>query len=100
MEDEFDILAAKVLACEASAEEAARLEEILAQNSQLRAEFTEMQATWAALKEVGPLAQAFDAAPSTPPPARVKDWRAALARKFGPDDAAPAVPTEQERDCV
>lgn len=80
-EDEFDILAAKVLAGEATADEATRLQEALAQDAELRAEFAELRATWAALKDVGPLAQALNTPPAEPPPERLRKWHAAVARK-------------------
>src|SRR5690349_4157319 len=86
MEEDFEILAAKVLAGEATADEARRLQQLLAQNSNLSAEFADLRATWAALNEVGRLAEAFDAPPAAPPPERLQSWRNALARK--PDGAS------------
>jgi hypothetical protein len=87
MAEEFEILAAKVLAGEATAQETARLEELLAQDPALRAEYAEVQASWAALKELGPLAQAMDAPPAEPPPERLKQWQTEVEHKFHSPEA-------------
>src|SRR5437763_3430115 len=83
MEEDFEILAAKVLAGESTADEANSLQEMLAQDANLKADFASLRATWAALNEVGPLAEALDAPPAAPPPQRLHSLRNALARKFG-----------------
>ena len=82
MEEEFDILAPKVLAGEATSQEADRLDQILAENGQLKAEFTELRSTWGAVKELGPMAEALDAPVGEPPAERLQAWRTGLANKF------------------
>src|SRR6266567_8455987 len=82
LENDFNILAAKVLANEATPEETARLRAVLAANATLRAEFTALQTTWAALEEGARLANAMDAPPSAPPLKRKEQWQATLARQF------------------
>jgi len=96
MEEDFEILAAKVLAGEATADEARRLQEMLAQDPNLRADFASLDATWAALNEVGRLAEAFDAPPAAPPPPRLQSWRNALAGKFDNISPIPISPAPAE----
>src|SRR6266542_3659336 len=83
MENEFNILATKVLAAEASAEDETRLQEMLTHDELLRAEFAELRATWTKVKEVAPLAAASEAPPAEPPKYRVKKWQAALSASRG-----------------
>ena len=77
-EEQFDDLAPKVLSGEARPEEAARLEQLLAGDSKLRAQFAELEALWTALKETLPIEQAMDVSPTPPPPERVKKWQMAV----------------------
>ncbi len=67
MESEFDILAAKVLAQEASPEEQSRLDVLLSQNPERRQQFEELTATWRLLQKNAPLIEAMDAAPAPVP---------------------------------
>src|SRR6185503_13241245 len=83
MDEEFDILTVKILACEASAEEQARLEQLLAQNPELRREFADLKAAWDSVREIGPLARAMEAPPSPIPSARLVGLQAAVKKKFG-----------------
>src|SRR6185503_2641256 len=83
MDEEFDILTVKILACEASAEEQARLEQLLAQNPELRREFADLKAAWDSVREIGPLAQAMEAPPGSIPSARLSGLQAAVKKKFG-----------------
>ena len=87
--DEFEILAAKVLADEAAPEEIARLRSILVENPELEAEFAELRATWSALQEAAPAAEAMDAPPANPPANRVKKWEATLSAKYGLPETDP-----------
>jgi hypothetical protein len=61
MDDEFEILAAKILAREASPDEQSRWRELLSRAPQLREEFASLQATWKLIQEVGPAASALSA---------------------------------------
>jgi hypothetical protein len=94
MEDHFEILAAKVLAGEGSAEDEAHLQEMLAQSPELRAEFAELRSAWTLLKEMAPLAGALDTPPVMPPAERLEKWRAAVARKYATDGEPVASPAE------
>ncbi|MCI0540117.1 MAG: hypothetical protein L0Z50_33340 [Verrucomicrobiales bacterium] len=90
--EEFDILVAKTLAGEASNDETLRLNNLLAESAELRAEFAELEATWRSLRDVGPLAEALDAPPVVVPPARLRSFQTAVAREFGrvPSPTQPA----------
>jgi len=68
MDEDFDILAAKVLAGEAAAEEQARLDELLSQNAEFEREFNELQESWNTIRELGTLADALEAPPASIPP--------------------------------
>ncbi len=70
MEDEFEILAAKVLAGEATREEQSRLKSLLDESAERRAEFDALRATWQSLKAAGPAAFI-----SNPPPAKIPEAR-------------------------
>src|SRR2546422_275530 len=82
MEDEFEILAAKVLAGEASAEEHSRLREILSQSAELRQDFAELAATWKTMCETGPLAKALHAPPTPIPKDRLKGLQEVVRERF------------------
>src|SRR5688572_12526669 len=91
MAEEFDILAVKVLAGEATPAEAARLEHLLRQDSALRVEFAELKEGRRTLKELGPLARALEAPPAEPPPERLRQWQAQLGGKSrGSESGVPA----------
>lgn len=70
MEDEFEILAAKVLAGEATLEEQSRLNSILEDSAERRAEFDSLKATWHSMKAAGPTVFI-----SNPPPAKIPEAR-------------------------
>jgi len=83
MDEEFDILTVKILAGEASAEEQARLKELMAQNAGLKRDFADLKAAWDSVREIGPLAQAMEAPPGSIPSARLSGLQAAVKKKFG-----------------
>lgn len=72
MGDEFNILAAKVLAGEATEAEQARLKTLLALNEELRKEFASLQVTWKSFGALAPLVSALNAAPASIPAERLK----------------------------
>lgn len=90
MEDEFDILAAKVLAGEASTGEQARLDALLSARAERREEFAGLNAAWVSLKATAPIAQSLDALPASIPPERLRQLqqvvreRAAAANSSAP----------------
>ena len=88
IEDDFDILAPKVLAGEANPQERARLEQLLAHDAGLRAEFAQLRAVWTTLNDTAPLIAAMDAPPSPPPPERLRKWQAAVAQISHPESQA------------
>ena len=67
MDEEFDILTVKILAGEASADEQARLERLMAQKAELKRDFADLKAAWDAVREIGPLARAMEAPPGSIP---------------------------------
>src|SRR5439155_18072244 len=81
MGEDFDILAAKVLAGEASAEESSRLQEMLSQSDELRKEFAALEMTWQHLRVAGPLVKAMDAPPTPIPPERLRQLQQAVREK-------------------
>jgi len=83
MDEEFDILTVKVLAGEASPAEQARLEQLMAQDAELKRDFADLKAAWESVREIGPLAQAMEAPPSSIPLARLSELQAAVKDKFG-----------------
>ncbi|HTE90943.1 MAG TPA: hypothetical protein VK639_18440 [Terriglobales bacterium] len=83
MDQEFDILTVKILADEASAEEQARLEQLVAQNPALKQDFADLKAAWDSVREIGPVARAMDAPPDSIPSARLSGLKAAVKKKFG-----------------
>src|SRR2546421_556345 len=82
MDEDFDILAAKVLAGEAAAEEQARLHELLSKNAELEREFKELQKSWNTFRELGPLADAMEAPPAAVPPERLSQLQELVRSKF------------------
>lgn len=72
MEDEFNILAAKVLAGEATEEEQSRLRTLLGENEDLRKEFAALEATWKSLGTLGPLVSSLNPAPAPIPADRLR----------------------------
>src|SRR6266487_2994977 len=91
MEKDFDILAAKLLAGEASTEERARLQEMLWQSDELRKEFAALEVTWQHLREAGPLVKAMDAPPTPIPPERLRQLQQTVR-----DQAKSAAPAEEK----
>ena len=83
MDEEFDILTVKILAGEASADEQARLERLMAQKAELKRDFADLKAAWDAVREIGPLARAMEAPPGSIPSARLSGLQAAVKKKFG-----------------
>lgn len=73
MEDEFEILASKVLAGEGTEDERSRLRELLAANPGWEKEFAGLAAAWKTLHDAGPVADALDAPPAPIPDARLKE---------------------------
>src|SRR5690349_16383636 len=82
MDDPFEILASKVLAQEASAEEQARLAAMLAGDPRLQEEFMGLKAAWVALHEAGPIAQALDAPFAAISEARLQKLQEAARKSF------------------
>ncbi|MGO9199648.1 MAG: hypothetical protein ACLQM8_03805 [Limisphaerales bacterium] len=81
-DEEFGILAMKVLAGQATPDERAQLEAVSAQDSERRQELAELRAAWASLREFGAPLQALDA-PSTPlPEHRLGELRGAVRARF------------------
>src|SRR5688572_14013363 len=83
MNKEFEILAAKVLADEASANEAATLRELLAANPQLQEEFKRLEEAGEYLHEARGLAVALDSAPQPVPASRLSELENYRRQKFG-----------------
>jgi len=78
MEDVFDILAAKVLAGEATEAERSQLQSMLARSDELRAEFAALQSTWNSLKEAAPVIQAQTAPSAEIPAGRLRQLQQAV----------------------
>ena len=89
MEDEFDILAAKVLAGEATEAERSQLQSMLANSEQLRAEFAALQLTWNSLQKAAPVFQAQAAPPTEIPSGRLRQLQRVVW------DARPLSPSAQ-----
>lgn len=90
MDEAFEILAAKILAREASEAERLRFEEMLACDAPLRREFAELEATWNLLRENEPLIGALDAPPSPVPEERLRQLQAVVRGKFPAPASAPS----------
>src|SRR6184192_1187885 len=88
MDEEFDILTVKILAGEASAEEQARLEQLMAQKAELKRDFADLKAAWDSVREIGPLAEALDAPSASIPSEALSKLRAAVRNRFAavPED--------------
>src|SRR5262245_1460432 len=82
MDEDFDILVAKVLAGDASAEERARLNELLSRNAELERDFNGLKENWNVIREIGPLADALEAHPASLPPARLSQLQALVRARF------------------
>src|ERR1041384_8138793 len=82
MKEEFDILAAKTLAGEASVAEPARLKQLVAQSAELDREFSELKAAWNSLREFTPLAESLKAPPASVPCEKLSRLQAAVRDKF------------------
>jgi hypothetical protein len=84
MQERFDILTAKVLAGEASAQEAAELRSLLAVDAELQAEFSRLQKMDELLRENAPIAAEIDLTENEPlPPGREQELETVLRRRFG-----------------
>ena len=95
MEGEFDILAAKVLAGEATEEERSRLQSMLANSRELRAEFTALQLTWNSLQKAAPVFQAETAPPAEIPAERLRQLQQVVRDARQP---SPSVRTNNQRN--
>ena len=73
MEDEFDILAAKVLAEEASPPERSRFARLLAEHPSQAKDFADMQAAWDATRMNGHLSLSLDSPPAEIPAERLRE---------------------------
>jgi hypothetical protein len=91
MDEEFDILTVKILAGEASSEEQARLEQLMAQNPALKRDFADLKAAWDSVREIGPLAHAMEAPPDSIPSTRLSGLQAAVKKKFGSTSGEDAI---------
>src|SRR3989442_11693964 len=96
MDEEFDILTVKILAGEASAEEQARLEQLMAQKAELKRDFADLKAAWDSVREIGPLARAMEAPPGSIPSARLFALQEAVKKKFGSTSGADSIPQSGE----
>src|ERR1041384_1968385 len=83
MPDEFDLLAAKSLAGEASAAEEEELRNLLSRNAELADEFDRLRATWDTVRHLGPDAEAMEAVPIAIPPRRLQNLQQVVQKKFG-----------------
>jgi len=72
-EEEFEILAEKLLAGEASAEEKMHLDRLMAQDAALRHKMRDLALARTVLKQIGPLAEAVNAAPVAIPETRLRE---------------------------
>ncbi len=81
-DNEFDLLTTKLLAGEATAEETARLDALLAQDPGRRAEFDELKVAWNALREYGPLTRSLEAPPTPFPEYRLRELQGAVRKHF------------------
>jgi len=88
MEDEFDILAAKVLAGEATEVERSQLQSMLANSQELSAEFTALQMTWNSLKKAGAVFQAQAAPPAEIPAGRLRQLKQVVRDARQPSPSA------------
>lgn len=79
---EFDILAAKVLAQEASEDEQARLREIVSQSSDCEREFKELEAVWNSLCKAGPLLHALGTSATPLPHDKLLRLQETVRKKF------------------
>src|SRR5436190_5391962 len=83
MHERFHILAAKVLAGEASSNEKAELEQLLSANSELRVEFDELQSINKTLTDFAPLAAALDSGATPISAEHRRQFEKAYQEKFG-----------------
>ena len=97
MENEFEILAAKVLAGEASPDEQSRMRELLSQSAELRDEFTGLKAAWKALSEAGPMAAAMHAPPAPIPEDRLNQLQEVVREKLPVASASSGMGSESTR---
>src|SRR6266487_1561583 len=91
MHQDFDIIAVKVLAGEASTEERSRLQEMLSQSDELWKEFAALEMAWQHLRAAGPLVKAMDAPPTPIPPERLRQLQQTVR-----DQAKSAAPAEEK----
>lgn len=81
MEDEFDLLAAKALAGEATRDEHARLESLLEASEERRAEYARVRSTWQALRAAGPAVFSRDVTSAKIPGARLRHLQRVVREK-------------------
>src|SRR4030095_14554567 len=97
MDEEFEILVAKILAGEASAQERDRLRYLLSQSSQLREEYAGLESAWDAIQQAGPAAHARDAPQVTIPEARLRRLQAVVREVVSASGAPKGLPEPAHR---
>ena len=97
MDEEFEILVAKILAGEASAQERDRLRYLLSQSSQLREEYAALESAWDAIQQAGPAAHALDAPQVTIPEARLRRLQAVVREVVSASGAPKGLPEPAHR---
>jgi anti-sigma factor RsiW len=95
MDDEFDILAAKVLTGEATQKERAEFQSMLANSPELSAEFAALQSTWNSLKKAAPVIQAETAPPAEIPAERLQQLQRVVRDARRP---SPSVQSNRHRN--
>ncbi len=86
-DQDFEAIAIKVLAKEASTEEAALLRSIITQSEVRKKEFDEFEKTLGILRGAGPLVKALDAKDTALPAYRLGQLKTSLQHEFGRQDA-------------
>lgn len=80
MEAEFDIIATKVLAGEATPEERAQLDALLARDAARRSEFAELQTAWETVRKLSPLMRSLQPPPAPLPEHRLRELQRAVEK--------------------
>ena len=80
-ETDFDLLASKVLAGEASREEATRLQALTANDAAWKRRYAELEQARQILRRLGPLTGALQAAPEPLPKRQLAEWDALVRRQ-------------------
>jgi hypothetical protein len=82
MRPDFEILAAKVLAGEASFQERAALDDLLAKHPEFATDLQELQQASRVFREAGHITEALNAPPCAVPPERMSEFQELVSRKF------------------